>query len=91
MEHRENIIKYGVGWRHGLAILAFFGFFNTYMLRVNMNVAIVAMVNHTAVHDLYNNAYNTDKDNSSHDKAPACVWNKTSADLHLEEQKYASF
>lgn len=34
--------------RLGLAILGFFGFINVYALRVNMSVAIVCMVNHTA-------------------------------------------
>ena len=33
--------------RHSLAILGFFGFFNVYMMRVNLSVAIVAMANNT--------------------------------------------
>lgn len=32
-----------------LAILGFFGFINVYALRVNMSVAIVCMVNRTAI------------------------------------------
>ncbi|XP_050396704.1 sialin isoform X1 [Patella vulgata] len=35
--------------RLGLAVLGFFGFVQLYALRVNMSVAIVCMVNHTAV------------------------------------------
>ncbi|XP_071171387.1 sialin-like [Mytilus edulis] len=35
--------------RLGLAILGFFGFINVYALRVNMSVAIVCMVNRTAI------------------------------------------
>lgn len=35
--------------RIGLAILGFFGFINVYALRVNMSVAIVCMVNKTAI------------------------------------------
>jgi len=31
-----------------LTLLAFFGFLNIYCLRVNLSVALVAMVNHTA-------------------------------------------
>ncbi|XP_022916483.2 putative inorganic phosphate cotransporter [Onthophagus taurus] len=34
--------------RHLLGILGFFGFANVYAMRVNLSVAIVAMVNHTA-------------------------------------------
>lgn len=34
--------------RHVLGILGFFGFANVYAMRVNLSVAIVAMVNHTA-------------------------------------------
>jgi len=32
-----------------LTVLAFFGFLNIYALRVNLSVAVVAMVNHTAL------------------------------------------
>ena len=35
--------------RLGLAVLGFFGFINVYALRVNMSVAIVCMVNKTAI------------------------------------------
>ena len=35
--------------RLGLAVLGFFGFINVYALRVNMSVAIVCMVNQTAI------------------------------------------
>ncbi|KAL3863143.1 hypothetical protein ACJMK2_004912 [Sinanodonta woodiana] len=38
--------------RLGLAVLGFFGFINVYALRVNMSVAIVCMVNHTAVKEI---------------------------------------
>ncbi|KAF5270613.1 hypothetical protein FQA39_LY01351 [Lamprigera yunnana] len=34
--------------RHILGILGFFGFANVYAMRVNLSVAIVAMINHTA-------------------------------------------
>ncbi|KAK7475888.1 hypothetical protein BaRGS_00032856 [Batillaria attramentaria] len=34
--------------RHSLALLAFLGFFNVYCLRVNLSVALVAMVNSTS-------------------------------------------
>lgn len=46
--------QYGWGWRHSIAVLSFWAFFVTYMLRVNLNVAIVAMVNQTAVQSLQN-------------------------------------
>ncbi|WAR21583.1 SL172-like protein [Mya arenaria] len=35
--------------RLALAVLGFFGFLNVYALRVNMSVAVVCMVNHTAI------------------------------------------
>ena len=34
--------------RHALAVMAFLGFFNVYCLRVNLSVALVAMVNSTS-------------------------------------------
>lgn len=37
------------GVRHTLVLLGFFGFANVYAMRVNLSVAIVAMVNHTAI------------------------------------------
>ena len=37
----------GFGSRHALAFWAFLGFFNVYCLRVNLSVALVAMVNST--------------------------------------------
>lgn len=39
----------GFGWRHVVMGAAFFGFFVVYSLRVNLSVALVAMVNQTAV------------------------------------------
>ena len=38
----------GFGSRHALAFWAFLGFFNVYCLRVNLSVALVAMVNSTS-------------------------------------------
>merc|ERR1719509_527370 len=35
--------------RHVLAAMGFLGFANVYAMRVNLSVAIVAMVNHTAI------------------------------------------
>lgn len=40
--------------RHILGFLGFLGFANVYAMRVNLNVAIVAMVNHTAIPDVEN-------------------------------------
>jgi len=42
------------GARHVLVLLAFVGFFNVYAMRVNLSVAIVAMVNNTAIDQLNN-------------------------------------
>ncbi|OUC48087.1 transporter, major facilitator family protein [Trichinella nativa] len=41
-----------LGWRHIVTVLCFFGFFFLYALKVNLSVAIVAMVNHTAIHEV---------------------------------------
>ncbi|XP_074641328.1 LOW QUALITY PROTEIN: uncharacterized protein LOC141899073 [Tubulanus polymorphus] len=45
--------EHKVSWlgssRVGLAFIVFFGFFNLYAMRVNMSVAVVCMVNQTAV------------------------------------------
>lgn len=37
------------GTRYTLVLLGFLGFANVYAMRVNLSVAIVAMVNHTAI------------------------------------------
>ncbi|XP_043194451.1 putative inorganic phosphate cotransporter isoform X1 [Amphibalanus amphitrite] len=42
----------GWGARHSLAVLGCLGFFVSFSLRVNMSMAIVAMVNHTALAEL---------------------------------------
>ena len=36
-----------IGWRHVFAFMGFLGFLNVYAMRVNLSVAIVAMVNST--------------------------------------------
>lgn len=42
-----SVVTSGFGSRHVLAFMAFLGFFNVYCLRVNLSVALVAMVNST--------------------------------------------
>ena len=44
------------GARHTFAFLAFLGFANVYAMRVNLSVAIVAMVNHTAIDHRHNSS-----------------------------------
>lgn len=41
-----------MGWRHVVTIISFFGFLVVYTLRVNLSVALVAMVNQTAVNEM---------------------------------------
>ena len=57
-----------VGSRHVVTFMLFLGMANAYVMRTNMSVAIVAMVNHTAItedHDIptsecgYDNAVNS--------------------------------
>lgn len=50
--------------RHILGILGFLGFANVYAMRVNLSVAIVAMVNHTAFPEPSTN-------NNTYDHCPA--------------------
>ncbi|XP_052764717.1 sialin-like [Mya arenaria] len=54
----EKVHK-GWGYRHVLAFLAFFGFFNVYCMRVNLSVAMVDMVKHI-----------NDSNNSTSDECP---------------------
>lgn len=39
----------GLGTRHFVTFMLFLGMANAYVMRTNMSVAIVAMVNHTAL------------------------------------------
>lgn len=39
----------GFGTRHFVTFMLFLGMANAYIMRTNMSVAIVAMVNHTAI------------------------------------------
>ena len=39
----------GLGHRHWVTFMLFLGMANAYIMRTNMSVAIVAMVNHTAL------------------------------------------
>jgi MFS transporter, ACS family, solute carrier family 17 (sodium-dependent inorganic phosphate cotransporter), member 5 len=42
-------ISGGFGTRHFVTFMLFLGMANAYIMRTNMSVAIVAMVNHTAL------------------------------------------
>ena len=44
-----HLVPWWTSSRLALAVLGFFGFINVYALRVNMSVAIVCMVNQTAL------------------------------------------
>jgi len=50
-EQLKKAPRFGV--RHLFVTLAFVGFANVYAMRVNLSVAIVAMVNNTAIHGLH--------------------------------------
>ena len=47
--------------RYLFSILAFIGFVFNYTLRINMNVVILAMVNHTALNDIHSYKLDTAK------------------------------
>ena len=59
--------------RYVLCLLAFLGFFNLYALRVNLSVAMVAMVNHSAVEH--------GESNNSVSECPGEVFNSTHDDV----------
>lgn len=46
--------------RHILGLMGFLGFANVYAMRVNLSVAVVAMVNHTAIPSITNASDITD-------------------------------
>ncbi|XP_070559139.1 sialin-like [Ptychodera flava] len=50
-ESDSEKVPFWTSSRFGLAILAFFGFVSMYALRVNLSVAMVCMVNNTALND----------------------------------------
>ena len=67
----------GFGWRHGVTLLGFFGFFFVYVLRVNLSVGLVAMLNHTAVRQ-------SDDHRSPNVSGDSCLRDVTPANLtHL--------
>lgn len=65
----KNVILYSVDMqlpsclpvRYLFSILAFIGFVFNYTLRINMNVVILAMVNHTALNDIHSYKLDTAK------------------------------
>ncbi|KAH3787125.1 hypothetical protein DPMN_165246 [Dreissena polymorpha] len=52
LDYDPNAVPWWTSCRLALAVLGFFGFLNVYALRINMSIAIVCMVNHTAIKGL---------------------------------------
>lgn len=50
MKYFFSFIAAMKGMRYWFTLMGFFGYFTVYAVRVNINVAIVAMVNNTAVY-----------------------------------------
>ena len=73
-KHQPSIsVPWWTSSRLGLAVLGFFGFVNLYALRFNLSVAIVCMVNGTAV-----------QLNSKEDTSSVNNTSSGSADQHFE-------
>lgn len=64
--------------RHILGILGFLGFANVYAMRVNLSVAIVAMINNTAIPDI------PDNDTFNHCPMPPGYENDTTPTVKIE-------
>ena len=62
-ELQQSLLKKGsyFGYRHVFSFLGFLGFLNVYAMRVNLSVAIVAMVNSTNNPSIKNTTNNTDE------------------------------
>ena len=62
VELYQSLIHTGprFGYRHVFSLLGFLGFLNVYAMRVNLSVAIVAMVNSTSNSGIANNTNITD-------------------------------
>ncbi|KAJ2948913.1 hypothetical protein O0L34_g5846 [Tuta absoluta] len=56
MDEEDSNIPSGLGQRHWVTFMLFLGMANAYVMRTNMSVAIVAMVNHTALPVLHDEA-----------------------------------
>ena len=74
MEDTKHCLKA----RHVLGILGFLGFANVYAMRVNLSVAIVAMVNKTAFPDVV--------DNNTVDHCPITDDRNNSEIIHVSER-----
>ena len=57
-----HLVPFWTSSRVGLSFIGFLGFINMYVLRINVSVAVVCMVNHTAVSQ---NVTTIDDDNDS--------------------------
>uniref|UniRef100_A0A915J7Q2 Major facilitator superfamily (MFS) profile domain-containing protein n=1 Tax=Romanomermis culicivorax TaxID=13658 RepID=A0A915J7Q2_ROMCU len=53
-DEEEPLTTHAAGWRQIVTLVACVGFFCMYSLRINMGVALVAMVNHTYVAEMAN-------------------------------------
>ena len=71
------------GTRHTFSLLAFLGFANIYAMRVNLSVAIVAMVNNTQPENNTNSGNECPADASHHEKLPT---NGVQFDWNSQEQ-----
>lgn len=58
-----------MGSRHIVTLMLFFGMANAYVMRTNMSVAIVAMVNHTSITESKEPVLNECEKESAHESA----------------------
>ncbi|XP_054716532.1 putative inorganic phosphate cotransporter [Uloborus diversus] len=74
------------GVRYLFSLLGFLGFCTLYAIRVNLNVAIVAMVNRTAVYGEADD--NSNSSNECHEELPAILINETIPDLPSKDGEF---
>uniref|UniRef100_A0A915L9L1 Inorganic phosphate cotransporter n=1 Tax=Romanomermis culicivorax TaxID=13658 RepID=A0A915L9L1_ROMCU len=76
-QEKGQLKTYPAGWRHIVTMISFAGFVCMYNMRINVGVALVAMVNHTALTHLYHH----DGANGTRRRHSICIRQDASLDV----------